>query len=460
MIQLVIFDFDGVFTDGKIIFDNNGNAMKHYHAKDGMGIFRLHEAGFEIGVISGWPDNVSQQAILTHLKIKRVSLGSNNKLEILNQWCKELGITLDKVAYIGDDVNDIKVMKEVKLVACPNNAVEEVKKIANVVCEKNGGEGAVREFCEYIIKSKLEPTTTISILDDIKNDFDYQIMHYPIEDIEKISNLIKQTKGNIYFCGVGKSGNIAKHCCDLLKCISLQTFSFDILNAVHGDIGTLKKKDVIIIFSNSGNTSEIIKLFPLFKNIELTVIGVTCYEKSKFNNFCDIVINLPCKNEISGNIDKIPTNSVMSQIIFCNILVSFLKNNISCEEYKFNHSSGNIGKSLYKIKDVLITEYAKIYFENKVKLRDVYMEMIDKKMGCCFFLKPNNELIGLLTDGDIRRILVENNNLDVITNQIINKDFYYENNCEKYISECNKLFTYIPILNNRKLIGIVRNVSS
>ena len=96
MIQLVIFDFDGVFTDGKIIFDGNGNAMKHYHAKDGMGIFRLHEAGFEIGVISGWPDNVSQQAILTHLKIKRVSLGSNNKLEIL----KESGYQLQLSPYI------------------------------------------------------------------------------------------------------------------------------------------------------------------------------------------------------------------------------------------------------------------------------------------------------------------------------------------------------------------------
>ena len=82
-----------------------------------------------------------------------MSLGSNNKLEILNQWCKELDITLDKVAYIGDDVNDIKVMKEVKLVACPNNAVEEVKEIANIVCEKNGGEGAVREFCEYLINN-------------------------------------------------------------------------------------------------------------------------------------------------------------------------------------------------------------------------------------------------------------------------------------------------------------------
>ena len=75
-----------------------------------------------------------------------------------------------------------------------------------------------------------------------------------------------------------------------------------------------------------------------------------------------------------------------------------------------------------------------------------------------FFLKPNNDLIGLITDGDIRRILVNNNNLDVITNKIINKNFYYENNCDKYISECNKKFTYIPVLTNRKLIGIISNV--
>lgn len=158
MIKLVIFDFDGVFTDGKIIFDSKGNAMKHYQAKDGMGIFRLHDAGFEIGVISGWPDNSSQQAILKHLKIKRISLGSNSKLEILDQWCKELDITLDEVAYMGDDLNDIKVMKKVKLVACPNNAVEEVKEHANIVCKKNGGDGAVREFCEYLINIKTKKT--------------------------------------------------------------------------------------------------------------------------------------------------------------------------------------------------------------------------------------------------------------------------------------------------------------
>ena len=154
MIKLVIFDFDGVFTDGKIIFDSDGNAMKHYHAKDGMGIFRLQDAGFEIGVISGWPNNVSQHAVLKHLKITRVSLGSNGKLEILKKWCDELEITLNEVAYMGDDLNDFKVMKEVGFVACPNDSVDEVREIANLVCEKCGGKGAVRELCEYLISNK------------------------------------------------------------------------------------------------------------------------------------------------------------------------------------------------------------------------------------------------------------------------------------------------------------------
>ena len=151
-IKLVVFDFDGVFTDGKIIFDSCGNAMKHYNTKDGAGIFKLHDAKFELGVISGWSDNISQQAILKHLKIKRVSLGSNNKLEILNGWCKELNITLDQVIYMGDDLNDIKVMKEVGFVACPNDSVDEVKQLANLVCDKCGGKGAIREVCEYLLE--------------------------------------------------------------------------------------------------------------------------------------------------------------------------------------------------------------------------------------------------------------------------------------------------------------------
>ena len=152
MIKLAIFDFDGIFTDGKIIFDNNSNGMKYYNTKDGMGIFRLHDAGFEIGVISGLKDNVSQQVVLNHLKIKRISLGSNNKLEILNHWCSELNITLNEVAYMGDDINNIELMNSVKLVGCPKNAHKECLELAQIILEKNGGDGCIREFCDYILE--------------------------------------------------------------------------------------------------------------------------------------------------------------------------------------------------------------------------------------------------------------------------------------------------------------------
>ena len=160
MIKLVIFDFDGVFTDGKIQFNSNGNVIKSYNAKDGNGIFRLHNTGFEVGVISGWKNNESQQAILKHLKIKRISLGTDNKLTVLNQWCNELNITLDDVAYMGDDLNDIEVMKKIGIVSCPNDAIDEVKDISNFICKNNGGNGAIREFCDFLIERKDKKSVT------------------------------------------------------------------------------------------------------------------------------------------------------------------------------------------------------------------------------------------------------------------------------------------------------------
>ena len=466
MIKLVIFDFDGVFTDGKIIFDSNGNAMKHYHAKDGMGIFRLHDAGFEIGVISGWPNNVSQHAVLKHLKITRVSLGSNGKLEILKKWCDELEITLNEVAYMGDDLNDVKVMKEVGFVACPNDSVDEVKEIAGLVCEKCGGKGAVRELCEYLIGIKNDNTIIGTknnnyIIENIKQEFNYQIKNFKMHQIEEIAKILKSTEFNIYFSGVGKSGNIAKHCCELLKSISLKTNYLDILNSRHGDIGVLKKKDILVFFSNSGNTNEILDLIEILKKKEVIIIGISSNHKSKLIKMCDYNVILPFNNEIGGNISYIPTNSIMSQIIFSNILVSLLKDNTSLDEYKLNHCSGNIGKSLCKIGDVLKTNYAKILFQGDfININSVYLEMIDKKTGCCFFTNNQNELLGILTDGDIRRLLVKRKNLTEISKNDLNKKFYFEDDIQKYLFDCNNKYNYIPVINNKKLIGIISNVPS
>jgi YrbI family 3-deoxy-D-manno-octulosonate 8-phosphate phosphatase len=152
MIKFVVFDYDGVFTDGSVIFDNDNNIIKRYNVIDGVGIKELKNKGIEVGCISGYKENQSQRNILEHLNIKYISMGSNDKLNILKSWIELLNITIEEVAFMGDDMNDIEIMNSVKLVGCPKNAHKDCLELAQFISEKNGGKGCVREFCDYILE--------------------------------------------------------------------------------------------------------------------------------------------------------------------------------------------------------------------------------------------------------------------------------------------------------------------
>ena len=463
-IKFVIFDFDGVFTDGKCYFDEKSKIKKYYNVKDGMGIKLLKDNEIKTGLISSYSTDKNiflneldvNKAMITHLNFDFTYIGHEKKINILNSWMKELNINYDNLAYIGDDINDIEILKLVKFSACPNDAVNECKQIVNYICENKGGDGCVREFVDKIINN--QNPITITIIDEIKKEFNYQIENFNLEKINNLCEIIKNIEGNIYFCGVGKSGNIAKHCCDLLKCISFPSFYLDVLNSTHGDIGTLTNKDIILMFSNSGNTIEIINIIPILKNIGTKTVGICCKEESEFKELCDLNIILPFKNEITGKIDKIPTNSCMSQLTFCNILVSSLKNNISLDKYKENHLSGNIGNNLLKVKDVLITEYPKIILKKEIKLLEALIAMTKFQIGCCFFVDNNDKLLGILTDGDIRRLFITNKEINKIILDDINYNFYFETNLNKFLSEVNKKFNIIPIIINDKIVGIISNI--
>ena len=111
MIKFVIFDFDGVFTNGNIIFNNNGEIIKSYNVKDGMGINLLKNKNINVAIISGYKHNNSQLEIIKHLNIKFYSLETKDKLNILEKWCAKLNIDIkDEVAYMGDDINDLDFM--------------------------------------------------------------------------------------------------------------------------------------------------------------------------------------------------------------------------------------------------------------------------------------------------------------------------------------------------------------
>lgn len=150
-IKLLILDIDGVMTDAGMFFTENGDQFKKYNAKDGMAIRALDKHNIQAGIISsGFKLNmVKDRADL--LKIQHVYVGRDHKIDILNDWCAKLDITLDQVAIIGDDINDLTVMKEVGFSACPSDAVLVVKETVDLVLSTKGGEGCVREFIDFYL---------------------------------------------------------------------------------------------------------------------------------------------------------------------------------------------------------------------------------------------------------------------------------------------------------------------
>lgn len=149
MIKLAAFDVDGVLTDGSITYDDNGIEYKTFNAKDGHGIVKLNEAGIITAIITARNSKTVERRACD-LKITELHQGVKNKLAKLEELLVKYNLKFDEVAYIGDDIPDICILEKVKLPGCPADAVSEVKSIAGWVSSKDGGRGAVREFCDYI----------------------------------------------------------------------------------------------------------------------------------------------------------------------------------------------------------------------------------------------------------------------------------------------------------------------
>lgn len=151
--KFLALDIDGVLTDAGMYYTEGGDEFKKFNAKDGLAIKTLSASGKYVGFISSGKNSkiINNRAEL--LGVQKVYVGTWNKLEVLENWCKELQIGLENVAYIGDDVNDLKVMERIGLSACPADAVPLVKEVAHIILSKKGGEGCVREFVDkYIVE--------------------------------------------------------------------------------------------------------------------------------------------------------------------------------------------------------------------------------------------------------------------------------------------------------------------
>jgi len=151
-IKLLLLDVDGVLTDGSIIIDHVGEEIKVFNVRDGVAIKWLQRMGVEVAILSG-RHSPALAARAKELGIQRVVTGKVDKLPSFEKLLEETGLKPDQIAFMGDDLYDLPVLKRAGISACPSDAVKEVKNICDYICKSRGGRGVVREVAEIILKS-------------------------------------------------------------------------------------------------------------------------------------------------------------------------------------------------------------------------------------------------------------------------------------------------------------------
>jgi D-arabinose 5-phosphate isomerase GutQ len=210
----------------------------------------------------------------------------------------------------------------------------------------NFSEDTINNFLYKKHYKYLENTNLNNKIIKQKNQIDNFFNNLNTEIIDKLCNKILNYD-NIYFLGIGKSGIMANYISDALKSINIKSFYLNAINLSHGDIGCVSENSLAIIITKSSNTEELKLPILLLKNKKCNVILLSM-QKGDLTDICDDVLYLPNTNELD-EFNCIPTTSFTLYSIFANIMISHIieKKNISLNDYKYNHISGNIGKNLF-----------------------------------------------------------------------------------------------------------------
>ena len=171
---MLVMDVDGTLTNGKIYMSANGELMKAFNIKDGYAIARFPNYGIEPVIITGRSSEIVKQRC-AELKITELHQGIENKSYKLRDVCEKLHVELSQVAYIGDDLNDLPCMKICGCSACPFDAMKQVKDSVSYVCQSKGGDGAVREFIDYLLTKQTLEENKEFLFQEIKYEIDTNI---------------------------------------------------------------------------------------------------------------------------------------------------------------------------------------------------------------------------------------------------------------------------------------------
>ncbi len=236
----------------------------------------------------------------------------------------------------------------------------------------------------------------------------------------KAVDLVLDCKGKVIFAGIGKSGLIARKISATFSSVGIPSFFCHPSEALHGDMGQIEKKDILIIFSYSGNTAELTNMLKYANRNRIKIIGVASKPDSILLKASDIKLILPKVKEadITG---MVPTSSTTITLLLGDCLATTVmyQRNFSKEKFKIFHPGGNIGNSLLLAKDIMVTGKKMPVLNYKKKFKEALKIMNQKKLGVLVITK-NKFIKGLMTDGDLRREL-KNYSIDNNLNKFMTK---------------------------------------
>ena len=219
----------------------------------------------------------------------------------------------------------------------------------------------------------------------------------------KAVDLILNCKGKVIFAGIGKSGLIARKISATFSSVGIPSFFCDPAQALHGDMGQIEKKDILIIFSYSGNTAELSNMLRYANRYRIKIIGVASKPDSILLKASDIKLLLPKVKEadVTG---MVPTSSTSITLLLgdCLATTAMYQKKFSKEKFKVYHPGGNIGETLLLAKDIMVTGKKMPVVNYKKNFKEVIKVMNQKKLGIIVILK-GKFIKGLVTDGDLRR---------------------------------------------------------
>lgn len=223
----------------------------------------------------------------------------------------------------------------------------------------------------------------------------------------KAINIISDSKGRVVLTGMGKSGLIARKIVATLNSTGTAAIFLHPTDALHGDLGMVRKEDVVILVSKSGNTQEVSNLIPMLKRIGVRMIAMCGGEKSRLAQECDIFLNTSVKEEACPY-DLAPTASTTATLVMGDALsvVLLQKRNFTVEDFAFLHPGGSLGKRLsLHINEIMIKGDRIPIVIEEASLKDVIIEITSKRLGTTCVINDTGILAGIITDGDLRRLL-------------------------------------------------------